>query len=189
METMPFSFFRSLLFIVSTFIFLLISRKALRNPKCHGFYRFFAFEGILFLVLYNHPFWFIDVFAPRQIVSWLLLIASIFFVVQGLYMLRKVGGSKTRVEVPENFSFENTTCLVTEGIYRYVRHPMYGSLLLLTWGAFFKHISIPGLLVVVVTTVLLLIVGLIEEKENLAFFGPVYLEYRRTTKMFLPFLI
>ncbi len=189
METMPFSFFRSLLFILFTLFFLLISWKALRNPRCHGFYRFFAFEGILFLVLYNHPFWFIDVLAPRQIVSWLLLSASIFFVVQGLYMLRKVGGSQARAGVPENFAFENTATLVTGGIYRYVRHPMYGSLLLLTWGAFFKHISMPGLLVAVVTTVLLITVGLIEEKENLAFFGPTYLEYRKTTKMFLPFLI
>ncbi len=188
METMHFSFLRSLLFIFFTFIFFLISRKALRNPKCHGFYRFFAFEGILFLVLYNHPFWFTDVFAPRQIVSWLLLATSILFVVQGLYMLRKVGGSTARDGVPENFAFENTAILVTGGIYHYVRHPMYGSLLLLAWGAFFKHISIPGLLVVVVTTALLLVVGLIEEKENLEFFGPVYIQYRKTTKMFLPFL-
>ncbi len=188
MGIVPFSSFRSLFFIVCSLFLLWISRKALRNPRCHGFYRFFAFEGILFLVLYNHPFWFIDVFAPRQVVSWLLLAASIFFVGQGLYMLRKVGGSQARAGVPENFAFENTATLVTGGIYRYVRHPMYGSLLLLIWGAFFKHLSMPGLLVVVVTTVLLLIVGLIEEKENLAFFGPVYLEYRKTTKMFLPFL-
>jgi protein-S-isoprenylcysteine O-methyltransferase Ste14 len=34
-----------------------------------------------------------------------------------------------------------------------------------------------------------MVAGFIEEKENLAFFGPAYLEYRKTTKMFLPFLI
>ena len=65
---------------------------------------------------------------------------------------------------------------------------MYGSLLLLTWRAFFKYLSVPGLVVAVLITVLLLVAGLIEEKEHLAFFGPVYLEYRKTTKMLLPFL-
>lgn len=186
---MPLSFFRSLFFIVFTLIFLFISRKALRNPRCHGFYRFFAFEGILFLVLHNHPFWFIDVFAPQQIVSWMLLAVSILFIIQGLYMLKRAGGSKAREGMPENFAFENTTSLVTEGIYRYIRHPMYGSLQLLTWGAFFKHLSSPGLVVAALTTVFLLVAGLIEEKENLEFFGPAYLEYCKTTKMFLPFVI
>ncbi|MBU1566243.1 MAG: isoprenylcysteine carboxylmethyltransferase family protein [Proteobacteria bacterium] len=188
MEIVPFSFVRSLLFVVVTLVFLFISRKALRNPKCHGFYRFFAFEGVLFLVLHNYPFWFIEVFAPRQIVSWLLLSASILFLIQGLHMLRKAGGSKTRTETPENFAFENTTTLVTGGIYRYIRHPMYGSLLLLTWGAFFKHLSVSGLVAGALTTILLFVVGLIEEKENLEFFGNTYLEYRKPTKMFLPFL-
>lgn len=32
-------------------------------------------------------------------------------------------------------SFEKTTALVTTGIYRRIRHPLYGSLLFLAWGA------------------------------------------------------
>jgi protein-S-isoprenylcysteine O-methyltransferase Ste14 len=189
MGMVPFSFVRWLLFIIITLIFLILSWKAMQNPRCHGFYRFFAFEGVLFLVLYNHPFWFIDVFAPHQIVSWLLLAISIFFVIQGQHLLRKIGGRRARTEAPENLAFENTTALVSEGIYRYIRHPMYSSLLLLTWGAFLKHFSLPGLAVAVATTVFLFIVGYIEEQENLAFFGPVYREYRKTTKMFLPFAL
>lgn len=34
-------------------------------------------------------------------------------------MLKKVEGSQARTEVPENFAFENTTCLITEGILEY----------------------------------------------------------------------
>jgi protein-S-isoprenylcysteine O-methyltransferase Ste14 len=188
MEIVPFSSAGSLLFTGLTLIFLLISSKALRNPRCHGFYRFFVFEGILFLVLYNHPFWFHDLFAPRQIVSWLLLFASIVFVIQGLYMLRTVGGSQARDKAPENFAFENTTRLVTGGIYRYIRHPMYSSLLLLNWGAFFKHLSLPGLVAATMTTIFVVVAGFIEEKENLDFFGLAYRDYQKTTKMFLPFL-
>jgi protein-S-isoprenylcysteine O-methyltransferase Ste14 len=188
MDVLSISPTKSLLFILFTLVFLFISRKALRNPKCHGFYRFFAFEGILFLVLYNHPYWFVDVFAPQQVISWLLLSASILLVIQGLGMLRKAGGLQARTEMPGNLGFENTAILVTDGIYRYIRHPMYSSLLLLAWGAFFKHFSLPGLLATLATTLLLFIVGRIEEQENLAFFGPVYLQYRKATKMFLPFL-
>ncbi len=184
----PFSTFRILLFIFFTLIFLYISRKALQNPRCHGFYRYFVFEGILFLVLHNHPFWFIDPFVTRQLFSWLLLSASIVFVILGLQMLRKVGGRESREAMPENFAFENTATLVTGGIYRYVRHPMYSSLLLLAWGAFLKHPNPLGLGVVVLTSLFIFIAGRIEESENLAFFGPDYQEYQKTTKMFLPFL-
>lgn len=180
---------RGVLFLVGTLGLVRISWKPLHNPKCHGFYRFFAFEGILLLVLFNQPYWFAHWYAPNQIVSWLLLASSILFVVQGVRMLRMVGGSGTRAEAPENFAFENTVNLVTSGIYRYIRHPMYSSLLLLAWGAFFKHFSLPAMVLIAVTTVFLVIAGIIEEKENLAFFGPTYREYRKTTKMFLPFLI
>ena len=183
-----FSLTRGLLLVGFSLAFLVVSWKPLHNPKCHGFHRFFAFEGILFLVLSNHPFWFAEWYAPNQLLSWVLLSASILFVVQGLYMLRTAGGSKVRAGAPENFSFENTVNLVNRGIYRYIRHPMYSSLLLLAWGAFLKRLSGTGLIVVAVTTVFLVVAGFIEEEENLVFFGPGYLEYRKTTKMFLPFL-
>jgi protein-S-isoprenylcysteine O-methyltransferase Ste14 len=188
MAILPLSPIRILLFFIFTLAFVMLSRKALRNPRCHGFYRFFVFEGVLFLALDSQPYWFIDIHAPRQIISWVILTTSLFFVLQGLYMLQRFGGSKSRGEAPENFAFENTTTLVTSGIYRYIRHPMYSSLLLLTWGAFFKHLSLLGLLVTILTTILTIILGHIEEKENLAFFGPDYLEYKKSSKMFLPLL-
>ena len=184
-----FSLLRGLLLAGFSLVFLKISWKPLHNPRCHGFYRFFAFEGILFLVLLNYPYWFVDRYAPHQLLSWLLLAASIFYVLQALHMLRMVGGRQVRAETPENFAFENTAHLVTGGIYRYVRHPMYGSLLLLAWGAFCKHFSEPGLADVALTSLFLLVAGLVEERENIAFFGAAYLDYRKTTRMFLPFLL
>ena len=42
-------------------------------------------------------------------------------------------------DMPENLAFENTVKLVEVGLYRFIRHPMYASLLLLAWGAFLKH--------------------------------------------------
>jgi len=184
----PFSPLRSLLFVLFTLVFIRISWKPLHNPTCHGFYRFFAFEGILFLILLNHPYWFQELHGLHQFISWLLLTTSLLFVLWGLFMLRTKGGSGARSAAPENFAFENTVHLVTGGIYRYIRHPMYSSLLLLAWGAFSKHFSPVGLVVVLVTSAFLVVAGFIEEKENLAFFGPAYADYRKKTKMFLPFL-
>jgi len=63
--------------------------------------------------------------------SWICLFGSIPLAAQGFYLLRKLGNARERVESPENFTFENTTNLVEDGIYHYIRHPLYGSLLLL----------------------------------------------------------
>ena len=173
--------------LLSVFFFV-FSWRPLHNPRSHGFYRFFAFEGILFLILLNIPFWTKKPFSPLQLVSWLLLSLSIFFVVQGFYLLRKRGGSGTRGADSENLGFENTSTLVTDGIYKYIRHPLYSSLLLLAWGAFLKHISICGIAAVLITSAFLVATAKTEERENISFFGSSYEEYIKKTKMFIPFL-
>ena len=124
------------------------SRRALHNPGSHGFYRFFVFEGILLLVLLNHPYWFVDPFSPQHLMSWFLLLISIFFVVQSVRMLKRKGGHAQRQEMPGNLTFENTTHIVEEGLYRFIRHPMYSSLLFLGWGAFLKHITLLNIILI-----------------------------------------
>jgi len=84
--------------------------------------------------------------------------------------------------------FEQTTVLVAEGAFRYVRHPMYGSLLLLAFGALLKSISWLGAGLAVLTTLCLVLTALAEEQENLARFGPSYAAYRARTRMFIPWL-
>ena len=117
-----------------------------------------------------------------------MLFTSIFLVLDGVYLLKKLGGHRHRQESPENFSFENTARLVSDGIYRYVRHPMYTSLLLLAWGAALKHLAPAALAGALICTVLLVITAKVEERESLAFFGAGYSRYVRHTKMFIPFL-
>jgi len=177
------------LFALGSFFFLFVSRKALKNINSHGFYRFFAFEGILGLVCLNLPFWFVEPFSPVHLVSWLLLIGSIVFVINGLHFLKSRGGSGRREALDENFSFENTTELVTSGMYKYVRHPMYSSLLFLAWGAFFKNVSLVGVIVVISTTGFLLITAKIEEQENCDYFGQSYRDYMKSSKAFVPWVL
>jgi protein-S-isoprenylcysteine O-methyltransferase Ste14 len=152
----------------------------LRDPHSHGFFRFFAFESILALILLNLEHWFRDPFSPLQIVSWLLLLSSLILAVHGFYLLRRIGR-------PEG-GIENTTTLVRLGAYQYIRHPLYSSLLLLGWGAFLKNPSLLGGILVMATSAFLIATARVEEVECLRKFGAEYAGYMRTTRMFIPFV-
>lgn len=180
--------FQATAFIFATIVIAALSWRSLGNPRSHGFYRFFAFESILVIVLLNIPFWIKNAFSPLQIVSWLFLICSLIFVIQGVYLLRKIGGTAQKPESPETFAFENTANLVTAGIYKYIRHPMYSSLLLLAWGAHLKHITIAGTIAVTVATAALFATAKMDERECLRTFGSAYADYMKKTKRFIPYL-
>lgn len=177
------------IFIFGSAFFINLSWRALANPKCHGFYRFFVFELIVILVLLNYPYWHQDMLSALQIISWVFLSVSIFLVVRGYRSLRDLGGYASRPGAPENFIFENTEKLVAEGLYRHIRHPMYSALLFLAWGIYFKHLSIFSTVAVLLATALLIITAKLEELENIAFFGPAYTTYMKKTKMFMPYLL
>jgi protein-S-isoprenylcysteine O-methyltransferase Ste14 len=83
---------------------------------------------------------------------------------------------------------QKTTQLVTVGLYKYIRHPLYSSLLFLSWGAFFKHPIWLAFGLAMTTTGFLVVTSKIEENENIQFFGSDYEDYRRKTKMFVPFI-
>jgi protein-S-isoprenylcysteine O-methyltransferase Ste14 len=99
-----------------------------------------------------------------------------------------MGGRRKTNQSPENYRFENTRYLVSKGLYKYTRHPMYSSLLFLTWGALFKHVSIYSLAVALATSFAIYIAAKTEEKENSLFFGEAYKSYMKKTKMFVPFI-
>jgi protein-S-isoprenylcysteine O-methyltransferase Ste14 len=181
--------FRVILFTTGSIFLTAVSGRALKNPRSHGFYRYFVFEAILLLFVLNMPFWFENLTSPRQLVSWGLLFSSIYLVVQGVRLLIRQGGSRTRKSAPENLAFENTVTLVTQGIYRYIRHPMYASLLFLAWGIYLKQVTLISSLAVFTATVFLLLAVRMEERENLSFFGSAYADYMQQTKRFIPFVL
>jgi protein-S-isoprenylcysteine O-methyltransferase Ste14 len=135
-------------------------------------------------------FWFRDPFAWHQIISWVLLFAAFIPLGFGIQELRSQGKPvKTREGDPSLLAFEKTTSLVTTGIYRYIRHPLYSSLLLLAWGIFFKLPSLFGGILVVTATIFLVLTAKADERECIQFFGSQYLDYKKRTKMFIPFLL
>lgn len=175
-------------FLVGTGCLVYVSRASLAVPRTHGFYRFFAWEAILGLALLKIDVWFRDPFSWHQLISWALLVISAVLVLAGVRLLRQRGEPDAgRSDVPL-VAFEKTTTLVTAGTYRYIRHPLYSSLLFLAWGIFFKAPSWPGGLLASATTLCLLATARVEEAENLRFFGEAYREYMEQTRMFVPFL-
>lgn len=178
-----------IIFVSSVVVLAWLCRHQLRNPGCHGFYRFFAFVGISWLLVYRIGYWHDNLTSLHQLVSNLLMLLSLGMVVAGVREFRLRGGQRETGQLPENFSFENTSHLVTTGIYRYIRHPMYTSLVLLAWGIFLKQFSWYGLLVVGLVTLALYLTARADERESLAFFGEAYERYCRSSKLFLPFLV
>jgi protein-S-isoprenylcysteine O-methyltransferase Ste14 len=176
-------------FLLASAGIIYVSRASLQQPGSHGFYRFWAWEAILALALLNAPIWFREPFAWHQIISWLLLILCLVTLVLGLRLLRRA--KRAREERPDAalMGFEKTAELVTSGIFRYIRHPMYSSLLLLAWGVFFKAPSWPGVALAAAATGCLVATAKAEERENVRYFGSSYESYMQRTRMFIPFVL
>jgi protein-S-isoprenylcysteine O-methyltransferase Ste14 len=109
-------------------------------------------------------------------------------VLPGFYILKKKGEYKKRDIKSANYEFEDTVNLVDTGIYKYIRHPMYSSLLLLVVGALFKNLTIIGIVLTILAVIFITLTAKIEERENLSFFGSAYKEYMKKTRMFFPYL-
>lgn len=180
--------FKVIVFIVASLGLVWVSRSSLLDYRSHGFYRFFAWEAILVLILLNLDYWFYEPFSIHQIASWFLLIISLFLVIHGFQLLHMVGKPDSKRNDPSLVGIEKTTKLVTVGAYRYIRHPLYSSLLYGAWGVFFKHPSWVGASLAMITTLFLTMTAKIEEAENIRFFGAAYQSYMKQTKMFVPFL-
>jgi protein-S-isoprenylcysteine O-methyltransferase Ste14 len=79
--------------------------------------------------------------------------------------------------------------LVTTGVYRYIRHPQYTGLLLLSFGMIAEWATLPTLILFPIMIVLYVRLARREEKDLQGEFGSHYEEYRKTTKMFIPFIV
>lgn len=82
-----------------------------------------------------------------------------------------------------------TGSLVTNGVYRYIRHPQYTGLLLLSLGMIAEWATLPMLLLYPVMIAMYVRLARREEKDMLAEFGDEYWKYMKQTKMFIPFII
>lgn len=179
-------FFQWAGFLLITLALVYISRASLYNPGSHGFYRFFAWEFILGLVILNLPVWFLHPLTWHQLISWPLLLISLLLVIASLVTLRRMGKPQSTRAEPGLLALERTTSLVTTGIYRHIRHPMYASLFFLAWGTCFKNPTWAGIILAWAATFFLILTARVEENENIRFFGQPYQDYMKNSRMFIP---
>lgn len=158
------------------------SLHAFRTQQVYGLFRFFAFETLVLLIVWNAGRWFDEPSSTQQIVSWALFAASVAQAAHGIYILKAVGRAQSRI-------IEDTQTVLEVGVYHYIQHPLYASLMLFGWGVFFKGVDLSSGSPISVATAFLFATARFEERFNIDQFGEAYSEYMKRTKMFVPFLI
>ena len=164
------SMFRLVVFIIVSVAIYHASRSSLRSAYSHGFFRFFAWETFLVLMLLNLN---IRAYQPSSVhhdMAIVFLILSGLLGVHGFQALRREGKPDDDRDDPTLLRIEKTTVLVTAGAYKYVRHPLYCSFLLLTWGSFLFIPSWQACSLAIVVTLNIIAAARVEEKENSLYF-------------------
>ena len=176
-------------FVGVTLILAYVSRGSLPRPGSHGFYRFFAWESMLGLYVLDMPAWDADTHPVCQTIAGASFSIALLLALGGFAQLLLSGAPDPGRNDAPMLPFEKTTTLVTTGIYRYIRHPIYSSLLFLCWGFFFKQPAAVNGVLAVTASALLIVTARVEENENIRYFGEAYRDYMKRTRMFLPFLL
>ena len=177
-----------ILFGLLSLLVTIISWRTLFNTKSHGFYRFFSWISMSWLFASNYTYWFVDPFSISQIISWILLIYSAYLVIFGMLLIKKIGKPNSIRNEKNLFGFEKTTELIDNGVFKYIRHPLYSSLIFVTWALFLKNPTMPLFVIALISTNFLYFTSRIDEKECIIYFGDKYKKYMKRTKMFIPYL-
>lgn len=121
----------------------------------------------------------------QQLGDWGIMISYAFFLA-GILMI-VIGWSRIfkRYWSKEEGKGE----LVTDGIYRYIRHPQYTGFLLITMATLFDWATIVTLIMWPVLAIIYYRLARKEEADMEQEFGQQYVEYKQRTGMFLPRLI
>lgn len=171
-----------LLLVALSAVAVVASIHAWRTQQAYGFLRFFAFESLALLIVWNARRWFRDPLSIQQIASWSIIVVSALLAAHGIHLLKSLGQSQRRV-------MEDTQAVVEIGAYRYIRHPLYASLMLLGWAVFLKGTDVISGVLALTATIFWIATARYEERFNIERFGTSYSEYMKHTKMFVPFLL
>lgn len=147
-------------------------------------YNLIAFVSLVALLWYQQTlpanrFWGFD---------WLVDTLSVIFVSSGLIIIfRALRGYDLREFLGLTSSVKATASeFRSDGLLRYVRHPLYTGTILFVWGLFIEDASLRSLITAVCATVYILIGIVFEERKLVTEFGEKYLDYRRRVPMLFP---
>lgn len=180
-----------LYFVLHSLLASLIMKRYVEQnwPRAYAFYRI-AFNTIAIMLLlpllyYSYSLslelWW--TYSWSRILAVLLIGSGLYF----LYAAFRVFDTAVFLGLkPEKF--DASEGLVTKGMYRYVRHPLYFATLLLFWGLFLWWPSWKWLGINAVVFAYLLIGSRLEERKLEQQFGPAYRNYKQEVKALIPFL-
>jgi len=93
---------------------------------------------------------------------------------------------------PDNFNIvpelKEGCCLVTTGIYRYIRHPMYTSVMLMMLGVLLFKADLLNTLMWGALVIVLYLKASREERLWITH-DPAYATYKKQTKYFIPYIL
>jgi protein-S-isoprenylcysteine O-methyltransferase Ste14 len=113
-----------------------------------------------------------------------LSIDSLVFEIAGITLFL-IGGAL--VMLGWSKIFNNKGNLVTDGVYKYIRHPQYLGILLATLSLIIYRFSPISLMLWPVLVIIYYRLARKEERDVESKFGEEYLKYKRRVPMFLPF--
>ncbi len=177
-----------IIFGILALLITFISWRTLFDPKSHGFPRYFAWICMSWLFASNYKFWFENPFDWNQLISWILLIYSAYLVIAGILLIKIIGKPSASRNEENLFGFEKTTELIDTGVFKRIRHPLYASLIFVTWAIFLKNPTIILSIITLLSTILLYFTSRYDERECIQYFGQSYENYMKRTKMFIPFI-
>ena len=104
---------------------------------------------------------------------------ALILILNGWYNIYKKYWSKER----------GNGVLVKKGVYRYIRHPQYTGLLLLSFGMMSEWATLPMLILFPIMISMYVRLAKKEESDMILEFGNEYREYMKDTKRFIPFIV
>lgn len=166
-----------------------LARNLLGEHLMEQFYRlaYNIFAVLSFLPVAALPVWLPDQRLYRIPMPWLMLTIAI----QGLAALTLLIGllqtgalDFAGLRPLFRLTGDRSPGLVTGGLYRYVRHPLYSAGLVFIW--FSPQMSVNLLAFFIGLSAYLVIGAMFEERKLARQYGQAYLDYRRTTPMLIP---
>lgn len=158
-----------------------ISWPSLKKRHPAGVFRFFGYETALLLGVLNMEYWTRDNHLAVKIAGLALVFLGAGLLPQGIYLLHRFGAGESGID--------DTTRLVISGIYRVIRHPIYGGVQFVGWGMFLQDVSLLSVALVMAMSVFLYAAARFEEQAVLSQFGDDYAAYMKRSKMFIPFVL
>ena len=167
-------------------------KAALTRALGQGFmrgYRFFY--NVFALITFLPVLYLVGVLPDAPLYSVPAPISYALMLGQGLAAIMLVVGvlqtdTLSFVGLRQFFEEEKPSQLVTRGLYRLVRHPLYTAGLLFLWLS--PQVTVNSFTLYIGATIYILIGAYFEERKLLREFGAAYAEYKSKTPMLIPWL-